>query len=215
MGLREAMTAGLARQLGHPSGLRGRVVGAMLNRGNAAAVRGAVEAVGLRAGESAADIGFGGGFGLSLLLGGPCREVHGVDISATMLSRALRRYRSDVGAGRLWLRAGSLTSLPLPDNSIDAAITVNTVYFVDDLPKAAAELARVLAPGGRAVIGIGDPTAMAAMPVTRHGFRIRPIAELEDAVAGAGLAVTGHTRVGDGDGAFHLLLIGWRVVCSR
>lgn len=210
MGLREAMTAGLARQLGNPRGLRGRVVGSQLNRHNAGAVTAAVEALALRGGETAADIGFGGGFGLELLLGSGCREVHGIDISTTMLARARRHHRRELATGRLRLVEGSLTALPLPDGGLDAAITVNTVYFVADLPAAMAELARVLTPGGRAVIGFGDPAAMAAMSVTRHGFRIRPVAELEATAAGAGLE-SRHSRVGEAEDAFHLLA----VACSR
>jgi SAM-dependent methyltransferase len=50
------------------------------------------------------------------------------------------------------------------------AITVNTIYFVDDLDRACSELARVLRPGGRLVVGIGDPEAMARMPFSAYGF---------------------------------------------
>ncbi|MEC3979223.1 SAM-dependent methyltransferase, partial [Amycolatopsis sp. H20-H5] len=64
MGLRSTMSAGLAKQLGHPTGVRGRAVGALLNRANRRAVTAAVDALELRGGETAADIGFGGGFGL-------------------------------------------------------------------------------------------------------------------------------------------------------
>ena len=84
MGLRQGFQAGLARQLGHPSGLRGRVVGAMLNRRNRAVVVKAVAALELSGTETALDIGFGGGLGLELMLR-QAATVHGVDISATML----------------------------------------------------------------------------------------------------------------------------------
>jgi ubiquinone/menaquinone biosynthesis C-methylase UbiE len=53
-------------------------------------VAGAVDALGLRDGETAAHIGFGGGTGLALLLDrvGEQGTVHGVDISETILARA-------------------------------------------------------------------------------------------------------------------------------
>jgi arsenite methyltransferase len=64
----------------------------------------------------------------------------------------------------------------------------------------------VLRPGGRAVVGVGDPTAMASMPFARHGFRLRPVDDLVRGLQDAGLTVVRHGRVGDGDDAFHLLV---------
>ncbi|WP_158887676.1 methyltransferase domain-containing protein [Amycolatopsis anabasis] len=205
MNLKDALAAGLAKQLGHPRGLRGRLVGALLNRANSRPVTGAVDALGLRAGETAADIGFGGGFGLALLLGrvGPAGLVHGVEVSETMFARATHRFAR---ADRLRLHRGSITDLPLDDASVDALITCNTVYFVADLDRACAELARILRPGGRAVVGIGDPAEMAKMPFTEHGFRLRPVAEVIAALESAGLVLTEDRRLGKSERGFHLLL---------
>jgi ubiquinone/menaquinone biosynthesis C-methylase UbiE len=208
MGLRESFRAGLARQLGHPSGLRGRIVGAMLNRRNRTAVVRAVAALEVAGGETALDIGFGGGLGLALLLD-KAGVVHGVDISATMLDRARGAFRGEIAAGRLVLSAGSMTALPLGDGSVDAVVSTNTVYFVDDLAGAFAEVARVLRPGGRFVLGIGDPDLMSrARMLTDNGFRIRPVAELESALDGAGLPLRNHERVAHSGLGFHLLVSG-------
>jgi Methyltransferase domain len=104
----------------------------MLNRGNRPAVAAAVDATGVVPGGTAADIGFGGGVGLAILLKRVGRDgvVHGVEIADDMLARARSRFAGDVETGRLRLARGSLTALPLDDASLDAAITVNTVYFV-------------------------------------------------------------------------------------
>ena len=88
------------------------------------------------------------------------------------------------------------------------AICINVVYFVSELDSAFAELARILAPGGRLVLGIADPEAMAAMPFTRTGFLIRPVDELVETLATAGLPVTGHKRLGKSEHAYHLLVVG-------
>ncbi|MEV6830779.1 class I SAM-dependent methyltransferase [Amycolatopsis sp. NPDC051102] len=208
MGLRESFRAGLARQLGHPSGLRGRIVGAMLNRRNREAVVRAVAALAPTGGETALDIGFGGGLGLALLLN-EAGVVHGVDISAAMLDRARRSFRAEIAAGRLVLGEGSMTALPLADGSVDAVVSTNTVYFVDDLAAAFAEVARVLRPGGRFVLGIGDPDLMGrSRMLTDNGFRIRPVAELESVLATAGLSLRRHERFAHGGLGFHLLVSG-------
>ncbi|MGI8609365.1 MAG: hypothetical protein ACR2MY_09095 [Candidatus Dormibacteria bacterium] len=55
MGWRDRLGVGLARQLGHPSGLRGRLVGVMLNRANRAVIAAAIDALALSGGETGAD----------------------------------------------------------------------------------------------------------------------------------------------------------------
>jgi ubiquinone/menaquinone biosynthesis C-methylase UbiE len=154
-----------------------------------------------------ADLGFGGGVGLELLLrridGG---QVHGVDRSTAMLSAAARRFRREIEAGQLVLHQGTMEALPLESACLDGAITLNTLYFIADLAGALGELARVLKPSGQLVIGLGDPDTMVRQPLTAHGFRVRPMAEVTIALLAAGLEVDQHRRVATGTGVFHLLV---------
>jgi arsenite methyltransferase len=207
MSVRTHLTQGLARQLGRPEGLRGRIVARMLNRRNAQAVAAAVEATGLKVGEVGADVGFGGGLGLRLMLDrvGPSGCVHGVELSDTMLRAAAQRHGQELAAGRLVLHPGSLGALPIDDGGIDGLVTVNTLYFVEDVTAAFAELARVLRPTGRVVVGVADPAFMERMPVTAHGFRLRPPDELVAGLTAAGLRVQ-HERLGTAPAVFHLLV---------
>jgi SAM-dependent methyltransferase len=204
---RDRRLARIARQLGRPEGVRGRMVGRSLNRSNRATVTAAVAATGLQSGQVGADIGFGGGVGLALLRRrvGPGGHVHGVELSTTMLSAARRRYDRDVTAGRMTLQSGRLEELPVEDGQVDGLITVNTLYFVEDVDAVFRELVRVLSPSGSAVIGVGDPTAMAGMPVTAHGFRVRPLDELIAGLRGVGLDVR-HERAREGERAPHLVI---------
>lgn len=82
----------MARQLRHPAGLAGHLVGAMMNRSNRGDITAAVDALSPAAGTVVADIGFGGGLGLRLLLDrvGSTGQVHGIEVSTTMLNRAAR-----------------------------------------------------------------------------------------------------------------------------
>ena len=211
MNLRNRATRGLARQLGHPSGLAGRVVARVLNRRNHAAVRAATAVFPVRPGDVLVDVGFGGGLGLELLLravedvGGE-GQVHGVDVSRTMVEAARRRFRREISAGRLALHEATMENLPFDDGAAQAVMTLNTIYFVPDLVAALTELGRVTDPGGRVVVGLGDPGAMARMAVTREGFRLRPLAEVIEALHAAGLRLLEEQRVGRGEGAFHLLV---------
>jgi ubiquinone/menaquinone biosynthesis C-methylase UbiE len=194
----------------------GRLVGRGLNKGNRSVVLAAVAAAEVASGQSVADLGFGGGVGIEALLSevGPGGHVHGVEISQTMLDGARRRFASEVADGRFTLGPGDLCALPLADASLDAAITTNTVYFVEDLPRAFAEIARVVRPGGRVVVGIGDPANMRTMAFTAHGFRLRPVEEVAGLLEAAGFGAPEDRRVGEGLRAFHLL-VGQRVGIPR
>lgn len=207
MPIRERVLASMSRQLGRPSGLVGRVVGRALNRGNRPIIIAAVDAAEPSDGGTVADIGFGGGAGLALLLDrvGSTGVVHGIEISATMLAGARRRFAKQVKDTSLQLHEATMQQLPLPDGSVDAAVSTNTIYFVDDLDAALSELARVLRPGGRLALGVGDPAAMAKMPFTKHGFTVRPISEVVESLDRAGFTAVEDRRVGNGSDAFHVL----------
>ena len=181
----------MAHQLGAPSGFLGRIVANKLNTGNYDWMVAAAGALELSDGQRAADVGFGGGAGLGLLLSavGPAGSVHGVDPSSSMVERAGRTYASEVSSGRLEVHQGRMEALPLADGSVDGWMSLNTVYFVDDLSTAFRELARVLAPSGRGVIGLGDPESMAGLPFTEHGFRLRPVTDVVAALEAVGLSV--------------------------
>jgi arsenite methyltransferase len=199
--------AGIAKQLGHPRGMGGRVVGLALNRGNRGFVSAAVQA--LHAGDDAvvADVGFGGGVGLKMLLDsvGRSGSVHGVEVSDTMLKQAAKRYRRDIAAGRLALHNASLTELPFADGALTGVVTVNTIYFVAELHAAFTELARVTAQSGRVVVGVANPETLGKLPFTDDSFRLRPIPEVIETLQSAGFTVQ-HRRISAADGAPHLLI---------
>jgi SAM-dependent methyltransferase len=212
--IRQSFLAGLSAQLGHPTGIRGRLVARALNRGNRSATAAAVEALGLAQGERAMDVGFGGGVGIGLLLDqlNGSGHVTGVDISETMIRAAQRRFSAQISQGRVTLIEGEAEHLSVRDGSVDALLTVNTLYFVDDLPAAMREFRRVLSPGARAVFGVGDQEAMKDMPFTSHGFRLRPTGEITSVAEANGFEISRHERVGQGPRAFHLLIARPRVI---
>jgi ubiquinone/menaquinone biosynthesis C-methylase UbiE len=123
-----------------------------------------------------------------------------------MLAAAARRFRREIKTGRLALHQGSMEALPLEAASLDGAITLNTLYFITDLAGALEECARVLKPSGQLVIGLGDPDTMARQRLTAHGFTVRPLVEVTNALLAAGLEVDQHRRVETADGVFHLLV---------
>lgn len=207
MSIRERLLTSLARQFGRPEGFVGRLV-ALAYTGDRREVKAGVEALELRSGQTGADLGFGGGFGLRLLLErvGPGGRVHGVDVSQMMLRQAARQFRQQIAAGLLVLSEGSLTALPLADASLDGVLTANTVYFLDDLAAVCSELARVVRPGGRVAVVIADPVALAKVPFTAYGFIAWTAQDILEALERAGLVDVRDIRVGGDAWVSHVIV---------
>lgn len=176
----------LAGQFARPRGPAGRWAMQQMNASNAATNRRAVDALALSAGDRALDVGFGGGAGLEALLASPAQQVCGVDVSRTAGAAARRRFAGAVADGRLDVREGSAEALPFGDGDFGALLCVHTAYFWDRPGRCAAELARVVAPGGRAVVAIAAKAFMQARGRERAGFRLYDPEELEALLRGGG-----------------------------
>lgn len=103
-------------------------------------------------GDTILDLGCGNGF-LSQELGnavGSEGRVIGLDPSADMLQSAKERC---AGASQVELLEGFADDIPLPDNSVDAVVSIQVFEYIPDLAAAVNEVARVLKPGGRVAIG--------------------------------------------------------------
>ena len=170
----------VSAQLARPHGLLAGRTLRRLESNNAGLVRRAIALAELRPGETAADVGFGNTTGLQLMLDevGPSGHVFGVDPSRAALRRARRQMSTEIKAGRVIISSGTFERLPLADHSLDAVITLNTVYFCPDLQPVRDELARVTRPGARVVVGIADPQRMRDAGMPLHDFTLRAPEEL-------------------------------------
>lgn len=106
------------------------------------------------AGLRVADLGCGAGF-LTTYLSRQGIEIIAVDHSQRMLDAAKARIDPGAGesrAGSVDFRRGEMEQLPLADNEVHAAFANLVWHHIADMDGAAAELARVIEPGGTAVI---------------------------------------------------------------
>jgi len=89
------------------------------------------------------------------------KQVIGVDNSAAMLKAAKKRA---VDLPNVELRRGELEALPIPSGACDAALLLLALTYVPEPTKVLEEVARILKPGGRAVV-------VDLLPHDRDSFR--------------------------------------------
>jgi ArsR family transcriptional regulator len=94
-----------------------------------------------------ADLGCGAGF-LTAALAQTGARVLAVDHSERMLREARRKQMP----GRVEFRVGELDALPIGDGEVDAAFANLVWHHLPDLAAAAAEMFRIVRPGGIAVV---------------------------------------------------------------
>jgi len=118
------------------------------------------EALAPRPGERLLEVGPGTGY-YALPVAewlGPDGRLEVFDLQREMLDHTLRRA-GEAGLTTLVPTQGDARSLPYPDDAVDGAYLVTVLGEIPDQETALHELARVVRPGGRVVVGelIGDP----------------------------------------------------------
>ena len=183
----------IARQLSHPTGIVGHIMGWLMNRHNARQNAFVVEQLALAPDDRVLEVGFGGGINLPTLVERTA-FVAGVDRSRTMVAAARTRFAAAVRAGRADFREGTVQALPFAAGAFDKACTVNTVYFWPSLEAGFAELARVLRPGGRVVVGFLPKAHMDRLGMPADLFTPRTPEEVIAALEHVGFAGVRVTR---------------------
>ncbi len=140
-------------------------------------------------------------------------HAYGVDISEPTVRQARAAFDAGPGARRV-LRGtvGDVRDLPFRDASFDAIYSMGTIEHFDETEHAVAEMARVLKPGGRAIVGVPnrhDPflrplfsTALQAIGLYGYGYeKSYSRRALRRMLEGAGLDVVAETAI--------LFIPGW------
>lgn len=98
------------------------------------------------------DIGCGNGIHMHVLAD-HCRHIDGIDLNARMLDHA-RAKLSERAVANAEVHLGDAEALPFPDGHFDLVYSFSTLLLVPRIRRAIAEIARVLRPGGTAVLDI-------------------------------------------------------------
>ncbi len=170
------------------------VLGDSYHPGGRALTRRLATVAGLQQGERVLDVASGPGTTALLLAQEFGVTVDGIDLAAASVARATAAAHNTGLAGRVRFHLGDAEQLPFPDGAFDVVICECAFCTFPDKATAAAELARVLAPGGR--VGLTDVTVSpAGLPPDLAGLAgwvacladARPLEEYTAILAGAGL----------------------------
>jgi len=107
----------------------------------------------LKEGDVVLDLGSGAGFDsfLAARKVGKTGKVIGVDMTPEMIAKATANAKAG-GYNNVEFLLGDIEALPLPDNSVDVAISNCVINLVPDKEKVFGELYRALRPGGRFMV---------------------------------------------------------------
>lgn len=107
----------------------------------------------LKEGDVVLDLGSGAGFDsfLAARKVGKTGKVIGVDMTPEMIAKATANAKAG-NFDNVQFVLGDIEALPLPDNSVDVAISNCVINLVPDKKKVFQELNRVLRPGGRFMV---------------------------------------------------------------
>lgn len=118
------------------------------------------------------DVGTGSGIAARYAAAavGPTGQVIGVDLSEGMVRSAQDTARQQ-GVANVEFRRMNAEMLDLPSASFDAVLSLCAPAHFPNLPKALAEMSRVLAPGCRLVVSVGSGRPRLGHGLSRYAVR--------------------------------------------
>ncbi len=129
------------------------------------------------------ELGFGQGFNLGVLAPAlPGTQFSGVDITPGHVAH-VQGMLAERGIGNVEARQGDFHALPWPDAQFDQVYSIEAFCYARDLPRALAEVQRVLRPGGALTLVDGY--------LTRQPAQMQPDEATAALLAAKGMAMDG------------------------
>jgi hypothetical protein len=170
------------------------LLGTRFHPGGAALTERLLRALAVGPGDIVADVACGLGESSLQVARATGARVIGIDLSSDSIAAA-RRTAEDAGlAGSVEFLVGDAEALPLEDGAVDGVLCECSLCTFPDKERAAAELARVLKPGGRLALSdmIAEPERLPDSLRTLEAWvaclaDARPLRSLVELLGGAGL----------------------------
>ena len=162
----------IASQLKNPQGELGLQVGKNMNKGNQLMNLAAIHLLNPKANDQILEIGMANGFFVKDILEKDSR-IHytGCDISETMLREAIVNNREFIKSGQAEFLKADVKRLPFKNASFNKILTVNTIYFWENIDEVLNEIKRVLTKNGTLTICLRPKFVLDELPITQYGFK--------------------------------------------
>ena len=185
----------LAKQLSHPEGFLGGRILRLLNKKNSIIIKETLKLITINDETKFLDIGYGGGLSFELIeANNAAPKMFGLELSEKATTFAAKKFKNQIEAGSLTLKQGNVTAIPFKDESFNAIISINTVYFWDDVEAAMREIKRVLKPDGTFVLSLREKETLAKFKPTEFVFHHYATDDLIQAFENTGFKVALHQK---------------------
>ncbi|CAM1374066.1 conserved hypothetical protein [Tenacibaculum litopenaei] len=187
----------LEQQLSCPEGTEGIEVAKTMNLTNISMTRASMDALRLPKGSNILEIGHGNCGHLSQyfqLFDQP--KFYGLEVSKTMYQEALK-YRDQLELlptqAAFYVYDG--TQLPFENHSMDAILSVNTLYFWQNPQEFLKEISRVLTTQGSCIISFALRAFMEDLPFVRDKFTLYSLEEFKQLLVNSPLQLASSTTI--------------------
>jgi ubiquinone/menaquinone biosynthesis C-methylase UbiE len=145
--------SGLMDQFKRPTGRRGRLVAALMNRGHKPLTLWGLTHVNIEPDYVILDVGCGGGKTVNRLAQhASLGKVFGIDYSADMVEYSKKVNKKLIAENRVEIVEGSVEKMGFSDDFFDLVTAIETYYFWLSFSDAVQEIKRVLKPGGKLLL---------------------------------------------------------------
>lgn len=169
----ETQLKAIASQLSCPQGDVGVEFGNNMNLLNSFITTRTLEKLSVCPGETIVEIGPGNGALSQDMLNalGTSGHYYGIELSEDMANEARQRL-SDCNCN-VEIHHGDCLQVNIPEQSVDAIMAVNLLYFIDDLETLFNRLKTWMKPDSRVVFGVRSDKSLNSMPFVHYKFNVR------------------------------------------
>ncbi|MCX2745340.1 class I SAM-dependent methyltransferase [Mangrovivirga sp. M17] len=178
----------IGKQIKYPRGLFGKLMLTVMTKSTIEPARWTASLMNIQPDDDIIEIGFGNGANIKFLSqqasGG---SVTGIEVSDTAIEMASDKNSKAISEDRVKLHKAPGSQLPFKDGEFDKAITVATVYVIEDPGAVFKEMYRVLKPSGRGAVTFPFREKFGKYkPVMAEKFYMHKLEDLEKLFRDAG-----------------------------
>jgi ubiquinone/menaquinone biosynthesis C-methylase UbiE len=178
----------LGRQLMKPSGEIGLQVAENMNVTNAKLYAFVLSHMQIKDNDKILEIGFGNGKTIPQFFAiNPTIKFYGVDFSEIMCAKAISLNKEFEKS--IHISCQNAMNMSFDNEFFDRIVTLNTIYFWENIERQLAEMKRVLRKNGQLIIGYRPKTSMQKLPFTQEVFTHYDSAELQAIITQNGFRI--------------------------